>query len=131
MPKLTADAVHTIAKRLLFKDEEIVDGKPPDNAVIVDGLINRYAFHRERAAAAAPEIDALLKELPEPFQRGKGGGWSFLNACVDKKGEQWGEHRDIEMLICLGIAVGSASWQMKNIMDVLPGGMPYVEVHPS
>lgn len=131
MTKLSTDAVRAIARKVLFKDDEITDGKPPENAIIVDGIMRKYAFHPERVAAAKPEIDALLAELPDAFRKDKGGGWSFLNACMDKNDNQWGEHPDMEMLICLGIAAKSASWVMKDMANILPGGMPYFEVHPA
>lgn len=128
---LTTAAVQEITKRVLFKDDEITDGKPPANAVIVDGLVNKFAFHPERVAAAKKEIDVLLNELPDNFHLSKGGGWSFLNAFEDKHGNHWGEHRDMETLICLGIAVGSAAWLGREVMISLPGGVPYFEIHPN
>jgi len=130
MTTLTSAAVQDILKTVLFKDEEMAGDQVPENAVKVHGIVNLYAFHPERVAAAKPEIDALLSELPDNFHRTKGGGWTFLNACQDKYGDLWGQHQDIERLICLGIAVGSASWLMKDMMDVLPGNVPYLEVHP-
>lgn len=134
MAKLTSQAVVDIGKRVLYQNEELRDGKPPDDALTVEGLVNKYAFHPERVAAAKPEIDALLKELPETFRKSgtNAGGWSFLNACMDRHGEQWtGEHRAMELLVCLGIAAGSASWLGKDMAGILPGGMPYFEVHPA
>lgn len=131
MSKLTQEAVQDILKTVLFKDDEMPSDAPPETAVKVEGIVNHYAFHPERVAAAKPAIDALLSELPDNFHQTKGGGWTFLNACQDKNGELWGQHQDIERLICLGIAVGSASWMMKDMMDVLPGNVPYLEVHPA
>jgi hypothetical protein len=130
-PILTSEAVHEIMKSVLFKDDELPDGKPPENAIRVEGLVNRFAFHPERIAAAKPQIDALLLELPDDFRQSKGGGWTFLNAAQDRHGRLWGQHREMEALVCLGIAAGSASWMLKEMMSALPGGVPYFEVHPS
>jgi hypothetical protein len=127
---LTSEAVHEIAKRVLFKADEIVDGKPPENAVHANGIVHVFCFHPERVMEAKPQIDALLSELPDNFFLSKGGGWTFLNAFQDRHGRHWGEHREMEMLVCLGIAVGSASWMMRDMMEVLPGGVPYFEIHP-
>jgi hypothetical protein len=56
------------------------------------------------------------------------GGATFLNACVDKNGTQWGEHRNIDQLLCLGIAIGKVSFPMpKEMWSMLPGGMPFVQ----
>lgn len=128
--KLTSDAVTAILREVLYTDEEVPEKKVPEGAVEVEGVLNKYAFHPERLAAAKPRIDELLRELPDQFHQSKGGGWSFLNACVDKNEELWGQHVDIEQLICLGIGVGSAGWILKHMMAGLPGGLPYLEVHP-
>jgi hypothetical protein len=131
MTKLTSEAVGEILKTVLFKDDEMEDDNPPAGAVIVDGLVNKYAFHPERVVAAKPQIDALLSELPDNFHKSKGGGWTFLNACQDRHGELWGQHQDMERLICLGIAAESAAWVIKDMANILPGGVPYFEVHPA
>jgi hypothetical protein len=131
MGTLTSGTVQDIVKQVLFKADELVDGNEPVGAIKVDGLVNNFAFHPERIAQAKPQIDALLAELPDNFHRNKGGGWTFLNACQDRDGEQWtGFHQAMEQLVCLGIAVGSASWMMREMADILPGGVPYFEVHP-
>ncbi len=133
MTKLSAEAGTNIVRKVLFTEGELnaTGGKPPENTVIVDGLIRKYGFHRERLNQQKPEIDALLLQLPDTFNRDVGGGWSFLNGCVDADGNQWGEQRDVETLVSLGIGVGSAAWVMKDMMAALPGGVPYFEVHPT
>jgi len=131
MGALTSGTVSDIIKALLFKADELVNGNAPEGAIKVEGLVNNFTFHPERIAQAKPQIDALLAELPDNFHRGKGGGWTFLNACLDRNGKQWtGLHQAMEQLVCLGIAAGSASWMMRDMADVLPGGVPYFEVHP-
>lgn len=130
MSILNTEAVYDIMKETLFKDEELNYGAPIEDAIIVNGLVNNYGFHPDRVMAAKLKIDRLLRELPEQFRKDKGGGWSFLNACEDKNGCLWGEHKAMEALVCLGIAVGSASWILKDMAASLPGGMPYFEIHP-
>lgn len=125
MPALTSKAVTDIMTKVLFKKDE-----EHEDFVAVHGLVNNYGFHPVRVREAKPEIDALLSELPKQFYRSGGGGWSFLNAAEDKDGNLWGQHRDMESLVCLGIAVGSASWIMKDMASALPGGVPYFEIHP-
>lgn len=127
---LTAEAVEKIMKDVLFKSDEIVDGKPPADAVIVSGLLSKFGFHRARLEGHAPSIKAMLGELPEQFDLKTGGGWSFLNGCMDRHGSQWGEQRDVDHLVCLGIGIGAASWLMREMAAVMPGGVPYFEVHP-
>jgi hypothetical protein len=104
-------------------------------ALKIEGIIHNAVFDRAKLADYHTEIGELLSELPEPFQpadQGGGGGWSFLNACDDKHGNQWtGFHLVMEQLFLLGIATGQASVPMpRDLWSILPGGMPYVSVHP-
>lgn len=86
-------------------------------------------FHPERLESHKQEIKNLLMGLPRQFREKEGGGWSFLQACMDKDGNQWGEHKDVEALVCLGIATGQAKFQLpRDMWKVLPGGMPYFVV---
>ncbi len=124
---LTATEVGEIITDCLFKDDELpAPGQPPAGAVMVAMITTRFGFHPERLATHKDRILELLHMLPPQFQKDKGGGWSFLNACNDIHGHQWGEHKDMEALFALGLATG----QVKELMpreewDTLPGGMPY------
>jgi hypothetical protein len=56
---------------------------------------------------------------------------SFLNACMTKDDNQWGEHQNMEQLLALGIAIGYARILLpRNMWSVLPGGVPYFSVGP-
>jgi len=68
--------------------------------------------------------------LPEQFKGSAGGGWSFLNACDDKHGNQWTDlHLRMEQLFQLGIGIGKVKCLMPRAMwSALPGGMPYYAV---
>jgi len=130
MPKLTSEAVDSAVKSVIFKDDEIVDGTPTVPPIIVDGIMRKFGFHPDRVAAAKPVINGLLAELPDAFWLKGGGGMTFLNGCMDRHGDQWGEQSSVEALVCLGIAAGLASWILKDMASALPGGVPYFEVHP-
>jgi hypothetical protein len=122
---LTSQAVDEMMTKCLFTDDEEMG-----SAVKVEGIVNRYAFHPTRIMQNADAIGEMLGELPDEFQASKGGGWSFLNACMDRHGNQWtGLHQQQERLFALGIAAGKARWLMpREMWKVLPGGMPYVAV---
>lgn len=123
-----AERVEKVLLDCLFKDEEIQDGKPPADAVIAEGVISKYAFHPQRLAAHKDDIAELCNELPDDFQKSKGGGWSFLNLCQTKDGVQWGEHRNCEQLVALAVATGQGSYPMpREMWSILPGSMPYVQ----
>jgi len=128
MSKLTSEAVQKLFFDCLFTDDEIKDG-PPKQIVEVQGIISRIGFHPGRLESHREEVKALLAELEDSFHEEKGGGWSFLNACMTKDGEQWGEHQNMEQLFALGIGLKLARWVMpREMWSSLPGGMPYVVV---
>jgi|SRR5882762_8921986 len=120
--KLTSEAVETVLRKVLCAKNEV-------NGIQVDGLVRNFLFNPRRLNLAKPEIDALLHELPDQFQTRSGGGWSFLNMVQDRHGEQWtGMHQTMEALAVLGIGVGSAKWLMREMADIMPGGVPYFVV---
>ena len=127
---LTSANVNEVAKRCLFTDEELlVPGVAPEGAIIVEGIVNRYAFHPDRLGASTAEIAAMLDCLDDAFKTDGGGGMSFLNACVTKDGEHWGEHPTMGMLFALGIGAGLAKYTMpREMWSVLPGSVPYITV---
>ena len=127
--KLTAENVEKVFMNCLFRDDEIVDGKPVLPPTTAEGITQNFGFHPERLEAERENVRALLMELPKEFQQATGDGWSFLNACMDKEGNHWGEHSNVQEILCLGIALGLASYIMpKEMWSVLPGGMPYFRV---
>ena len=121
--KLTAEKVREIIMDCLFKEEELdSEGKPNVPAEMVEGVVRNFGFNKERLQKHKDTIVALLKQLPEQFNE----GWSFLNMCVDKEGNQWGEQRDVEELVCLGLGIGKVrSCFPREMWKVLPGGVPY------
>lgn len=124
MKTLTAENVETVFRDCLFRD-----GEDTAQAQIVEGVVSKFGFHPDRLAAHKTEIAEMLDGLPDEFKMAKGGGWSFLNACMTKRGDQWGEHRNIEQLLALGIASDQAKMLMpREMWKVLPGGMPYFAV---
>jgi hypothetical protein len=104
-----------------------------DSPVIVQGIVNDYAFDPVKIVEHRDEVAQMLRNLPlefRPTSVGGGGGWSFLNACQDANDEQWtGLHQTMEHLFVLGIAMGLAEWcGPKDIWAAFPGGVPYVAV---
>lgn len=99
-----------------------------EGALVIEGVVRKFGFSPEKIASHKEEIRELLDDMPDEFQMGKGGGWSFLNLCNDKHGEQWtGLHQTMEELIALGQAAGMAKYLMpRDMWKILPGGMPYV-----
>ena len=122
--KLTAERVEEIFKGCLFDD-----GASTSGAVLVEGVRLKVGFHPERLEALKPSIRAMLDQLADDFHEKKGGGMSFLNACMTRDGDQWGEHLNIDQLLCLGLAAKMVKVLMpRELWALLPGQVPYFTV---
>lgn len=124
MSKLTSGNVSRIFMDCLFKE-----GEDHSKYVKGEGITQTFGFHPIRIESHKVAIREMLECLPDEFQHDKGGGMSFLNACMTQDGIHWGEHRSMEQLFALGIATGQAVMLMpREMWSVLPGGMPYFGV---
>ena len=115
----------------IFTDCLFRDGEDTSGAVTAEGIMINAGFHPGRLAAHDHEIAELLDDLPDQFKTSTGGGgWSFLNACTDRRGDLWtGMHATVEQLMLLGLAAGRVSCPMpRELWSALPGGMPYYTV---
>jgi len=123
--ELTAHNVNEIFLDCLFKDGELTD-----NGIKAQGVRTNVVFNPERLKSHEKDITDMLSYLPKEFGKSTGGGWSFLNMCVDKNDVLWtGEHATVDKLIVLGIAVGKVSFPFpRELWQVLPGSVPYVMV---
>lgn len=124
--QLTAQRVDEIVKDCLFENrEDITD----ENSVKAHGAMATFIFNKEKIAERQEEIFGLLSCLPDAFTNPAKGGHSFLAACMDKQDRQWGEHTNIEALLCLGLASGQVQYcAPRELWGILPGGMPYFRV---
>ncbi len=122
---LNSERVEKTFLDCLFKGSE-----DTSTHIRAEGVITNVGFHPERLESYRPAIEEMLSELPNEFQQSGGGGWSFLNACNDRHGNQWTDlHRTIEHLILLGIAIGKVKLQLpRAVWKALPGGVPYFVV---
>lgn len=104
--------------------------EPKGNFIKAEGITFTISFHPGRLDNHKEDVRSMLSCLPKNFHKDHGGGWSFLNACDDKDGNQWTDlHRIMEQLFMLGIALDLAKWQMLRPMwSHLPGGVPYVVI---
>ena len=124
--------VEEILKDCLYREDELPEpNTPPEGCVRVRGVVHNYGFHPERLESHRDEIRGFLDLLPATFHVGRGDGWSFLNACVDKDGNQWtSQQTSVEALFCLAIGLGMAEWKLpREMWAMLPGGVPYVSVN--
>lgn len=124
--QLTAENVHNTLMECLFHD-----GEDTSAHIIGEGIQKKVGFHPERLESHRDNITAMLNELPEPFHAATGGGWTFLNACNDKNGNQWtGLHATVDELVMLGNAIGKLKFLMpREMWSMFPGGMPYMVIN--
>lgn len=123
--ELTSKNVDTILHDCLYKNGEDTTGYIP-----VQGISISIGFHPDRIKSHELEIIDMLMQLPVVFRVSSGGGMSFLNACQDINNNQWtGEHRIMEALFMLGIAINWVEWLLpREHWPALPDGVPYVVI---
>jgi len=130
--KLTAENVKKTLLDCLFTDEELkaCNGKP-EKFVMAEGVMMKVGFHPERLESHRAEVSSMLSELPPEFMHDNpSGGWSFLNACMTKNGEQWGEHPNIDELLLLGFGLNMVKYLLpRPVWKAMPGGVPYFIVN--
>jgi hypothetical protein len=127
---IDAERVREITKGSLFHKTDLPDdykvGDKPENAIMIEGVVNMYGFNPDRVKRYKNEVKGILAQLPESFKNGD----SFLNGCVDKDGNQWGEQFDVECLMCIGMALGYVTCPFpRNQWHTLYGEMPYYQTH--
>ena len=149
--KLTADSVKEILKKCLVKDRDTIKKYESthvdsphrkvtvDNVCIVLGLNGRkYYFDAIALEQSRDEIKELLLQLPREFMRSAAmGGSSFLDACLNNEGHQWGDQKDVDELLALGKAVDLVQTAMSlpatlvMVMDARPTGKSQPQVDNS
>lgn len=124
MSELTSENVEKVIITCLAED--LFETDP--SYIKVEGIINTYAFNKEKLEDHRPEIVSWIEQLPNEFLIDGGGGWSFLNLCMRKDGVQWtGLHWVQEQFMCMAIGLGLAQIQLpREMWVILPGSVPYV-----
>jgi hypothetical protein len=101
-----------------------------ENTKVVEGIRGTWYLDTPTLEANRAEIIVMLTELPDQFKTSGGGGWTFLNACNDREGNQWtGDHDRMEELLVMGMGLDLVGYLLpRDFWVVLPGGMPYFVV---
>lgn len=123
---IPSDRVSEIFKDCFYKKDEVIDGKPVPEPIIIEGIVGAFGLHPERVKSYTEEIESFLAELPDKFTE----GWSFLNLCMTKNEELWtGLHQVCEQLMVLGMAIGKVQYCCpRDMWDILPSKMPYIQI---
>jgi len=125
--RLTAENVHDIFGKCLWEESELVPDREEmaKRSKVVEGVVNKVGFNPAKLEAHRADIEGMLSELPEGFKE----GWSFLQGCVTKDGDQWGEQPTVEKLFMLGMGIDKVKLcAPKEMWSMLPGGVPYYQV---
>lgn len=119
-----AQEVEEIFIKCLYGEDELIDGKPTTEPIIVNGIKMNVGFSPRNINKYKDKINSFLDITHETFKE----GWSFLNLCLDKNKNLWtGSHSTMEKLLLLGLAIERIEYCCeKNMWEVLPGGMPYI-----
>jgi hypothetical protein len=122
--ELTADNVSKVFEGCRYGINDINNLR---NAILIHGVVINIAFNPDKVEQQHENINQLLEQLPSKFKQ----GWSFLNMCYDKDDNQWGEHYNIDQLVCLGLAIERISFLFEREMwGIFPGSVPYLTVLP-
>lgn len=114
----------------IFFDCLYEEGEDTSDHIRAEGIMTNVGFKPSKIESHRQEIHDLLSELNDNFKASGGGGWSFLQACLDKHDRLWtGMHPTMEKLVQLGIAIGEVEYLMpRELWSAMPGGMPYFVV---
>lgn len=123
--ELNAENVDKIFMECLHDPGENADGAP-----IAEAIKLRVCFNPIRLKANEGSIRELLNFIHPNFHKSKGGGWTFLNFCLDRDGDTWtGLHQIMDKLLALGLATEMITFTMSREMwSALPEGMPFLTI---
>lgn len=125
--KIDRDAVHTAVKSCLLLPEEVLQipkekveilrtGNKEAAArvakehgiVLASGAVMELAFSITRLEKVRDFVIGCLDTLPfiDPVYPWKFPFTSFVCLAEDKNKQHWGEHNDVDALLCLGLGLG-------------------------
>lgn len=117
--KLTAENVKIICHKCLSSEKN-------QNIKHIECISGTYVFSLEALEEYKTDITDMTMQLPDEFMQTKGGGASFLRACLNNNNEQWGEQIDAQTLIALGLAINKIKKLTPDcVTPMLPGRVPY------
>lgn len=97
------------------------------NGVVVSGIVHIVELNFVRLEESKEKIKNFISEMSPTFDLNTIGGMSFLNLCIDKHGNHWGEHINCEELLILAMGLKLGGYCIgRNYWELLPGKMPYV-----
>lgn len=113
----------------VFLDCFLKEGYTDETKVIpVNSVTGNFGFDPDKIEKYSEDIHDMISQLHPNFDE-KNQGYTFMNLPFKgENDEQWGEQRNGDQLMALGLASG---WMKLTLEDrlmwaALPGGVPYV-----
>ena len=108
----------------LFNEDELVNGVPTIEPVYVNGVLHNIGFHPDRLESHRNDIQTMVDQLGDSFTVGD----SFLNMCIDKNGNHWGEHISSEQLLTLSLGLQIIEYVVdpEQAKEIMPSSMPLI-----
>lgn len=100
--------------------------------ISIQGVTAIFGLDPEKIEKHRTEIYDLMKVLPHTFWENPIGndGYSFLRLPFTKDNVQWGEQKNAQELMVLGLAAGYMQYLFsKEYWTELPGSVPYIIIH--
>jgi len=126
---LTGDALDVVMKDVLALQEETIwrEGtqqlEQPQDFHIVHGLVSAFSLHKQRLELHRPQVIYWLSLLNKTFRE---NGWTFMQVPYLADGIQWGDRRDADILMVLGMGLELVYPLLPRELDSsLAGGFPY------
>ena len=122
---LNGKRIHEIFVNCIFKDK---NGQTR-TYLEVEGVMSDTYLDGDRLESHKDEILRLLDELPDEFKTPEGA--SFLDACKDRRGEQWTYlHFPIDELFQLGMGIEKIlCLTPRDMWETMPGGVPNYRIN--
>lgn len=113
----------------VFLDCFLKEGYTDEIKVIpVNSVTGNFGFDPDKIEKYSEDIHDMISQLHPNFDE-KNQGYTFMNLPFKgENNEQWGEQRNGDQLMALGLASGwmKLTLEDKLMWKVLPGGVPYV-----
>ena len=122
--QLTAENVEKV-----FLDCFLKEGYTDETKVIlVNSVTGNFGFDPDKIEKYSEDIHDMICQLSSNFDE-KNQGYTFMNLPFKgENNEQWGEQRNGDQLMALGLVSGwmKLTLEDKRLWIALPGGVPYV-----
>ena len=125
---LNSENVAKLFSSCLFDDEYTGENQPSKEYWAEGGgVVRQFVFDIRKIKNHKEDIKSLLDQLPNSFKDNMIGD-SFIMMPFTKNGYQWGEQRNAEQLMTLGVASGYLQVSPRKVW-MCTHGVPYIRYY--